>query len=286
MARSKHTRRKKNMNGGKLLLWLIAVVLVLILVFNFSGNIHPNNSDPTNSIASIGENDSTQAPQSSNTIESNSANLSSIVANSSGDTSSANSNVNVNDSNFALTLVNATNLLPTSYSPQVKIIASGDSQLNPYSLSFDIRAVDALDKLLNDAKADGCTLYVISAYRAMSKQISLYDAEVARQKQNHPEYSDEEAKAAAGKNVAIPGTSEHQLGLAVDFNTVETSFENTKEFSWLKENAEKYGFVNRYPKDKTEITGINYEPWHYRYVGVEHAKAMNAQGVCLEEYVK
>lgn len=286
MARSKHTRRKKNMNGGKLLLWLIAVVLVLILVFNFSGNIFPNDSAPTNSIASIGEINSTEAPQSSDSLASNSSNVSSIDANSSSSLSSSNNNISVNDSSFALTLVNATNLLPTNYNPQVKIIASGDSQLNPYALSFDVRAVDALDRLLNDAKADGCTLYVISAYRAMSKQISLYDAEVARQKLNHPEYSEEEAKAAAGKNVAIPGTSEHQLGLAVDFNSVETSFENTKEFRWLKENAEKYGFVNRYPKNKTEITGINYEPWHYRYVGVENAKDMNQKGVCLEEYVK
>ena len=268
MARSKHTRRKKNMNGGKLLLLLIAVVLVLILIFNLSGNIHQNDSDPTNSIASLGTDGSVLPPPNSDVVSGTSSNLS------------------VDKKEFPLILVNANNLLPTSYSPSVKVIAGGDSELNPYSLSFDARAVDQLDKLLQDAKDDGVNLFVISAFRAMSKQISLYDAEVARQKAAHPEYSDEEAKAAAGKNVAIPGTSEHQLGLAVDFNSVETSFESTKEFRWLKENAEKYGFVNRYPKDKTEITGINYEPWHYRYVGVEHAKAMNEKGVCLEEYVK
>ena len=256
------------MNGGKLLSWLIAVVLVLILVFNFSGNIHPNDSDPTNSIASLGADGSVLPPPNSDVESGTSSNLS------------------VDKKEFPLILVNANNLLPTSNSPSVKVIADGNSELNPYSLSFDARAVDQLDKLLQDAKDDGVNLFVISAFRAMSKQISLYDAEVARQKAAHPEYSDEEAKAAAGKNVAIPGTSEHQLGLAVDFNSVETSFESTKEFRWLKENAEKYGFVNRYPKDKTEITGINYEPWHYRYVGIEHAKAMNEKGVCLEEYVK
>ena len=278
MARSKHTRRKKNMNGGKLLLWLIAVVLVLILVFNFSGNIHNNDSEPTTSIASIG----VTSEVNSSANNSDASNIQ-IVNSGVSDTSSG---ATADTSDYALTLVNATNLLPTSYSPSVKVIADGNTDLNPYSLSFDARAVDQLDKLLKDAKQDGVTLYVISAYRAMSKQISLYDAEVARQKSAHPEYSDEQAKAAAGKNVAIPGTSEHQLGLAVDFNSVEITFENTKEFRWLKENAEKYGFVNRYPKDKTEITGINYEPWHYRYVGIEHAKAMNERGVCLEEYVK
>ena len=120
----------------------------------------------------------------------------------------------------------------------------------------------------------------------MSRQIELYNDEVAKQKRENPDYSDAKAKEEAGKNVAVPGTSEHQLGLAVDFNTDQVSFENTKEFAWLKANAAKYGFVNRYPKDKTSITGINYEPWHWRYVGVEHANKMNELNYCLEEYVE
>lgn len=263
MARSKHTRRKNIMNGGKLFIGLIAVVLVFILIFALANNNGENNSEPTNSIASLGPNGSVLPPE-----------------------NSSNNTPVIDKTDYRLILVNADNLLPTSYNPDVKVIANNNSEFNPYSLSFDARAVAELDRLLNDAKLDGVELYVISAYRAMSKQISLYDAEVERQKEAHPEYSDAEAKAAAGKNVAVPGTSEHQLGLAVDFNSVEISFENTDEFRWLKENAAKYGFVNRYPKDKTEITGINYEPWHYRYVGVEHAKAMNEKGLCLEEYVK
>lgn len=266
MARSKHTRRKNLMNGGKLALGLIAVVLVFVLVFYLATHNGENDSKPTTSIASLGNGTADNSTTSGTT-----------------GTSSTVTNVN-NYTN--LTLVNTTSLLPSNYSIETKVIANGDEDLNPYSLSFDAKAVDSLNQLLKDARDEGLTLYVISAFRATSKQESLYNAEVERQKAAHPEYSEEEAKAAAGKNVAIPGTSEHQLGLAVDFNSVETSFENTAEFKWLKENAEKYGFVNRYPKDKVAITGINYEPWHYRYVGVEHAKKMNEKGLCLEEYVK
>lgn len=275
MARSKHTRRKNINNGGKLLLGLIAVVLVLFLVFWLGFGRRQNDSEPTSSIASIGVG-----------TADNSSTVSGTSSVTSGTSSTTSGTITNTDGDFNLILVNASNLLPTNYTIDTKVIANGNTTFNPYSLSFDARAVESLNKLLSDAQKDGMTLYVISAYRAMSKQISLYDAEVARQKANHPEYSDAEAKAAAGKNVAIPGTSEHQLGLAVDFNSVETSFENTKEFKWLKENAAKYGFVNRYPKDKVSVTGINYEPWHYRYVGVEHAERMNNAGLCLEEYVK
>jgi D-alanyl-D-alanine carboxypeptidase len=98
--------------------------------------------------------------------------------------------------------------------------------------------------------------------------------------------SEEKATEKAATMVARPGTSEHNLGLAVDINSVETSFENSKAFKWLQENAEDFGFVLRYPKDKKAITKIIYEPWHYRYVGVEHAKEMNRLGMCLEEYIE
>ena len=81
-------------------------------------------------------------------------------------------------------------------------------------------------------------------------------------------------------------TSEHSLGLAADFNNVKPEFENTREFAWLVENAENYGFVLRYKKEKKNITKVNYEPWHWRYVGKEHAIKMNELDMCLEEYVE
>jgi len=84
--------------------------------------------------------------------------------------------------------------------------------------------------------------------------------------------------------VAVPGTSEHETGLSVDLNEVSDDFKYTEAYRWLSENAEDYGFVQRYPEDKQEITGIITEPWHYRYVGQAAAKAMNAKSLCLEEY--
>ena len=86
--------------------------------------------------------------------------------------------------------------------------------------------------------------------------------------------------------IAVPGTSEHSLGLAVDLNSLEESFEQTAQFKWLIEHCAEYGFILRYPKDKEDITGISYEPWHYRYVGEDHAAKIMEQGLCLEEYVQ
>lgn len=149
---------------------------------------------------------------------------------------------------------------------------------------FDSRAVEALNSICEAALKDGVNLTCISTFRTYNYQKGLFDNRVNRY--INQGYSKDEATAAAATVVALPGTSEHNLGLAVDFNSVETSFENTKAFDWLQENAEDYGFILRYPKDKTEITKIIYEPWHYRYVGVEHAKRINDLDMCLEEYIE
>ena len=90
----------------------------------------------------------------------------------------------------------------------------------------------------------------------------------------------------AEKYVAIPGTSEHQLGLSVDINADQTKCSSEKVYSWLDHNAYKYGFIKRYPENKIEITGENNEPWHYRYVGVDAALEMQKKGLCLEEYIE
>lgn len=99
-------------------------------------------------------------------------------------------------------------------------------------------------------------------------------------------YSDSKAKQLAEDAVAVPGTSEHELGLAVDINADLSKSENEKVYEWLAENAWKYGFIQRYPEHKADITGIEYEPWHYRYVGKEAAKDIYKKGICLEEYLK
>jgi D-alanyl-D-alanine carboxypeptidase len=93
------------------------------------------------------------------------------------------------------------------------------------------------------------------------------------------------ATKEAAKIILPPGTSEHNLGLAMDIISLEQSFENTKAFRWLSAHAQDYGFILRYPKDKEAITEIIYEPWHWRYVGIENAKKIKASGMCLEEYL-
>ena len=98
--------------------------------------------------------------------------------------------------------------------------------------------------------------------------------------------SQEEAERRAAKVVARPKTSEHNTGLAVDFNDVSDSFYQTKEYKWLVDNAYKYGFIERYQKKWKSKTGVIYEPWHFRYVGKEHAEKIKESGLCLESYVE
>lgn len=150
---------------------------------------------------------------------------------------------------------------------------------------LDSRIIEPFEKMCKAAADDGVTLISVSAYRSYNYQQALYNNRVERCKREEG-LDDEAAKKKAATIVAVPGTSEHHLGLAVDINSVETSFENTAAFRWLQKHAADYGFILRYAEDKQAITKIIYEPWHYRYVGVEHAKAMNDLGMCMEEYVE
>ena len=123
-----------------------------------------------------------------------------------------------------------------------------------------------------------------STYRDPEKQKHLIEESI--QEYLEQGKSMEEAEALTARSIGEPYKSEHNLGLAVDFNDVNYAFENEKAFTWLMENAENYGFILRYPADKEEITKIKYEPWHWRYVGPEYAKEMNDLGFCLEEYIE
>ena len=180
-----------------------------------------------------------------------------------------------------LRLVNKWNPLPEDYAGEI-VSAGYDGR------KFDQRALDALNRLTADGRSHGVT-HVVSLYRTHQTQVNLFEAQVERvlAKGN---YTREEAEAIAATDTARPGTSEHQIGLAADilgsgYASLEESFENTEAFRWLYENCAEYGFILRYPKDKTKITGVMYEPWHYRYVGVEHARIIMQRGITLEEYV-
>ncbi|MFV0414283.1 MAG: D-alanyl-D-alanine carboxypeptidase family protein [Oscillospiraceae bacterium] len=172
-------------------------------------------------------------------------------------------------------LANAENKLPEGYAPELGSI--GNSQ------QMDVRAVEPFKAMQAAAAQEGVTLTPISGYRSNERQTNNYNSSI--QRYLNQGYSKEESVRLTQQYYAIPGSSEHEAGLAVDINSLETVFENTKEFAWLKANCVTYGFILRYEKDAEPITGIAYEPWHYRYVGTNHAKAIQDLGITLEEYV-
>ena len=154
---------------------------------------------------------------------------------------------------------------------------------------MDERVADAMKEMIADAKEENVDLMICSAYRSIDRQQELFDAEVAVQMNNGK--SKEEAEKITATMIAMPGTSEHHTGLAADIvtpthQTLDPEFADTAAGKWLQENAAEYGFILRYPEDKQDITKIIYESWHYRYVGVDHAKAITENELCLEEYLE
>ena len=149
-------------------------------------------------------------------------------------------------------------------------------------------AVEALKEMLEAAKADGIGKWQISAgYRSWDDQVNMLNSKVKSYQKSHKDWSSSKARRAALRTVAEPGCSEHHLGLAFDINKKgSSSFAGTKQSNWLNEHCWEYGFIIRYQKEKEKITGFEAEPWHIRYVGVEHALYMRDHDLCLEEYVQ
>lgn len=180
-----------------------------------------------------------------------------------------------------LTLVNPRTPLPTDYS--VSLIYLDNRQ------AVDSRCYPDLQDMMDACRAEGLSPLICSSYRSWEKQETLYNDQI--NKLIARGCSMEDARAEAATMVAVPGTSEHQLGLAVDivdenYQILEDAQENTEVQKWMLEHCWEYGFILRYPKNKSDITGIIYEPWHYRYVGKEAAKEITEKGICLEEYLE
>ena len=176
-----------------------------------------------------------------------------------------------------LRLANYENILPEDFEPELENIDD--------TRQFDARAIEYLNKMINAMWDDGINnIWIQSAYRSIERQKELYDNSV--QKYLKQGKTQEEAEKLTDEYINKPGSSDHNLGLAVDFNNVDNKFEDLDGFKWLQKHAEDYGFILRYPKDKEDITKISYESWHWRYVGEEHAKKMNELNMCLEEYIE
>ncbi len=159
----------------------------------------------------------------------------------------------------------------------------------PNGESVDSRCYPEFVKMLDDCRAAGGQPVVCSSYRSHAKQVVLFDDQVKGLMAKGMKKQD--AEAQAGTEVAVPGTSEHELGLAVDicdykYQNLDDAQADTVTQKWLINHCWEYGFILRYPKNKTAITGIIYEPWHYRYVGKEAAKEITEKGICLEEYLE
>ena len=184
---------------------------------------------------------------------------------------------NLDIADWRLLLVNRNYMLPQDYSPALAEAAAGTG------VRMDARVAPYYQKMYDAAKADGITLTPLSGHRRISTQKRNFENKI--QTYMNQGYDRATATQKAATIILPPGTSEHNAGLSMDIISLDVSFENTKAFAWLKEHAAEYGFVLRYPKDKENITEITYEPWHWRYVGAEHAKAMNERNQCLEEYV-
>lgn len=182
---------------------------------------------------------------------------------------------------WKLILVNKQNVISDDYMFELGTIRG--------SIQADTRILGELNSMLDAAKSDGIALVVCSGCRDYGRQTTLFEKKIKNYMSSGMSYFD--AYALVSKAVTIPGTSEHQIGLALDivssnYTLLNEGFGETAAGIWLKENCFKYGFILRYPKGKEYITGIEYEPWHYRYVGVEAANAITNQEITLEEYVE
>ena len=250
-----------------IILFLLIIIAVVVIV---ARKVIINNGQATNfETEEISNNDNSE--QSQNTTNSTNE----TGTENSSNTVTASNNLSLLD-DWQIRLVNRDNPLPDDFTVELENLDA--------SRKFDKRAIEPLKQMICDMRDQGIkNIWAQSTYRSIEYQKGLYEKSINKYLKQGK--SQEEAQKLTDEYINRPGTSEHHLGLAVDFNNVDEGFENTKAYEWLLENASDYGFILRYPKEKEDITGIEYEPWHWRYVGPEHAKKMKEQNLCLEEYV-
>lgn len=201
--------------------------------------------------------------------------------------STSDEKININEINkssvndWNLILVNKENPIPENYS--VNIVKIEDN------FEVDEKIKESTEKMLADARASGINPEICSAYRSTKYQKTLYNNKINEYLRKG--FNMEQATEQAAKWVTTPGTSEHEIGLSLDiidnsYQILDENQENTPVQKWLMEHCYEYGFILRYPTEKRDITKINYEPWHYRYVGVKDAMIIKEKGYCLEEYIE
>lgn len=207
------------------------------------------------------------------------------------------------EENMYLVLVNKQNTVGADFVPSDLVDIDTSYTTGGKAIQLEKTVLEAVIKMLDAMKDDGITnVTITSAYRTYEYQKKLFDSYCAKESEAHPTWSEDRVKEEVLTYSAAPGTSEHQTGLCVDLFTTEMEglynygsetknpydkgFAETEAFEWLSENAHKYGFILRFPENKTGVTGYSYESWHYRYVGVEAASEIYEQGITLEEYLE
>lgn len=272
--RKKYVRRRRFLLFFILALALAAVICIKLLPNRLGGNAPEPEPSPATPTSIGNDEEDTDMAESPDTLpetdtEPEAPSVSEPAEPASSDTES-----------WKLILVNSKNKLPENFEVSTAKITE-----NYY---VDERIADSLNKMIAAAKEDGVSLMLCSAHRSIDYQTQLFE-----KKKNEfmaAGKSESEATQATASMINVPGTSEHHTGLAVDIVTPEfqnliAEFDTTPAYKWLDAHAHEYGFILRYPIDKQEVTGIIYEPWHYRYVGIEHAKTIKQYKICLEEYL-
>lgn len=286
----KHYSREQIRRNRMIALFFLAalgILLVILIVWAISHSLGSSAPDASSLSDSGGSTVSSKVTESASMAESvpdSAASLESAAGSSAASSSSSSSSASGSSSGSKDTyyeasipmLVGPENYMPDGFVPTV--VSVGDN----YKL--ETKAAAAWKDMQAAAKNDGVSLWIISAYRTLARQTELFNQKVDEYK--NLGYTTEEATKEAGKWVAVPGTSEHCLGYAADLCSLEESFDQSSQFKWLQSHCAEYGFILRYPKDKVSVTKISYEPWHYRYVGSNHAKIIMDNGLCLEEYLE
>ena len=266
-------KRRKAIIRRRIFLALIALLLAAIAaIVVFVVSIVKGNKNDNNSVSSDVNQISSEQSSSIDESEPKESSLPSTVTTPTGVTL---------DANFSrLLLTNSSNPLPDDYDTNVReylVEIDGEYRNNNYVTQIHRDVYPYITAMVAAAQADGVDLRVWSPFRSYAIQNDLFRRQVARVDGN------EELAATV---VARPGTSEHNTGLCADFNMADDAFEGTPMYAWMCEHAEDYGFILRYPKDKQNVTGVIYESWHWRFVGINNAKEINNLGVTLEEYIE
>ncbi len=285
MTRREKAILKRNLFlGGCAIVLALAIALVLFIVSTVKNQVEDNNSS-VNSVVSSEISSEVVSSEEESSSEVPSDIVSKEEESSSEETNSKEETPHDLDPQFEnLLLVNGWNPLPDDYDYEGHLVKIPQSYLKGSLDQIDKEVWPYLKAMLDDARSEGIDIGVWSPYRSYATQKWLFEKQVKKQIGYGVPESEAEDKAATV--VARPGTSEHNCGLALDINCANDSFEDTKAYEWLKENAEDYGFVMRYSKEKQPKTGVIHESWHWRFVGINAAKEMNDLDMCLEEYVE